>query len=68
MLFQFLVPAFAVILAAIFLGEGIVIGQIAGGVVIVAGILVARSPRFGIGPPGARRRPSEHPLGHDPRH
>ena len=43
MLFQFLVPAFAVALAAIFLGEQIVAGQLAGGVVIVLGILVARS-------------------------
>jgi len=47
MLFQFLVPAFAVILAAVFLGEAIVIGQVAGGLVIVVGILVARSRRFG---------------------
>jgi drug/metabolite transporter (DMT)-like permease len=43
MLFQFLVPAFAVVLAAIFLGESIVVGQIVGGLVIVVGILVARS-------------------------
>jgi len=42
MFFQFLVPAFAVTLAAIFLGEAIVVGQIAGGAVIVAGILVSR--------------------------
>jgi drug/metabolite transporter (DMT)-like permease len=41
MLFQFLVPAFAVVLAAVFLGEAIVVGQVIGGVVIVAGILVA---------------------------
>jgi drug/metabolite transporter (DMT)-like permease len=44
MLFQFLVPAFAVVLAALFLGEAIVLGQLIGGVVIVLGILVARSP------------------------
>jgi drug/metabolite transporter (DMT)-like permease len=43
MLFQFLVPAFAVVMAAAFLGETIVLGQVAGGVVIVLGILVARS-------------------------
>jgi len=42
MLFQFLVPAFAVILAAAFLGEAIVLGQVLGGVVIVAGILASR--------------------------
>jgi drug/metabolite transporter (DMT)-like permease len=43
MLFQFLVPAFAVVLAAFFLGEAIVVGQVVGGCVIVLGILVARS-------------------------
>ena len=42
MLFQFLVPAFAVVLAAAFLGEAIVVGQILGGVIIVAGILASR--------------------------
>ena len=46
MLFQFLVPGFAVIMAAIFLGESIVVGQIVGGGVIVLGILVARSRRI----------------------
>jgi drug/metabolite transporter (DMT)-like permease len=46
MLFQFLVPAFAVSLAAIALGESIVIGQILGGSVIVLGILVSRSTRL----------------------
>ena len=46
MLFQFLVPAFAVALAAIFLGESIVLGQILGGSVIVLGILVSRSPQW----------------------
>jgi drug/metabolite transporter (DMT)-like permease len=43
MLFQFLVPAVAVIMSAIFLGEAIVVGQLIGGVVIVVGILVSRS-------------------------
>jgi drug/metabolite transporter (DMT)-like permease len=47
MLFQFLVPAFAVAMAAIFLGEQIVAGQLAGGAVIVLGILVARSRWLG---------------------
>ena len=42
MLFQFLVPAFAVVLAALFLGEAIVVGQVVGGAVIVLGIIVAR--------------------------
>jgi drug/metabolite transporter (DMT)-like permease len=48
MLFQFLVPAFAVVLAAAFLGEAIVVGQILGGLIIVAGILASRmGPRLG---------------------
>jgi drug/metabolite transporter (DMT)-like permease len=42
MLFQFLVPAFAVMLASILLGEAIVLAQILGGLVIVTGILVSR--------------------------
>ena len=46
MLFQFLVPAFAVVMAAFFLGEAIVLGQVIGGLVIVLGILVARSRRL----------------------
>ncbi|MGD0018838.1 MAG: DMT family transporter [Candidatus Limnocylindrales bacterium] len=46
MLFQFLVPAFAVVMAAFFLGEAIVPGQLLGGLVIVLGILVARSRRL----------------------
>ena len=46
MLFQFLVPALAVIMAAVFLGEAIVAGQVIGGLVIVLGILVARSGRL----------------------
>jgi drug/metabolite transporter (DMT)-like permease len=46
MLFQFLVPAFAVIMAAFFLSEAIVAGQVVGGLVIVLGILVARSRRL----------------------
>jgi drug/metabolite transporter (DMT)-like permease len=45
-LFQFLVPAFAVVMAAFFLGEAIVVGQVIGGLVIVLGILVARSRRL----------------------
>jgi drug/metabolite transporter (DMT)-like permease len=46
MLLQFLVPAFAVIMAALFLGEAIVPGQVIGGLVIVCGILLARSRRL----------------------
>jgi len=46
MFFQFLVPGFAVIMAAFFLGEAIVAGQVAGGLVIVLGILIARSRRL----------------------
>jgi len=39
---QFLVPALAVVLAAMILGEPIRLGQVLGGVVIVAGVLVTR--------------------------
>jgi len=39
---QFLVPALAVILAAVFLNEAIRAGQIVGGVVIVGGVLLTR--------------------------
>jgi drug/metabolite transporter (DMT)-like permease len=46
MLFQFLVPAFAVVMAAFFLGEAIVLGQVLGGLVITLGILVSRSRRL----------------------
>ncbi|MGZ6266843.1 MAG: DMT family transporter [Candidatus Limnocylindrales bacterium] len=60
MLFQFLVPAFAVALAAIVLGESIVIGQVLGGLVIVLGILVSRSPRL---PGVAGQAPGEPPIG-----
>jgi drug/metabolite transporter (DMT)-like permease len=56
MLFQFLVPAFAVAMAAVFLGESIVVGQLFGGLVIVAGILVSRS-RFPV-----RRRAATSPA------
>jgi drug/metabolite transporter (DMT)-like permease len=42
MLFQFLVPAFAIMLAALLLGEAIVPAQILGGLVIVAGIFISR--------------------------
>jgi drug/metabolite transporter (DMT)-like permease len=52
-LFQFLVPAFAVVFAAFFLGESIVTGQVAGGAVIMVGILVSRSG----GPDERRARP-----------
>ena len=40
--YQFLVPALAVVLAAIFLAEPIRLGQVVGGVVIVAGVLITR--------------------------
>ena len=39
---QFLVPALAVVLAAVILAEPIRIGQVLGGLVIVAGVLVTR--------------------------
>ncbi|HEY7132739.1 MAG TPA: EamA family transporter, partial [Candidatus Limnocylindrales bacterium] len=40
--YQFLVPALAVVLAAVFLAEPIRFGQVVGGVVIVAGVLITR--------------------------
>jgi drug/metabolite transporter (DMT)-like permease len=40
--YQFLVPALAVVFAAIFLSEGIRPGQVVGGLVIVAGVLITR--------------------------
>jgi len=40
--YQFLVPALAVVLAAIFLAEAIRPGQVIGGLVIVAGVLITR--------------------------
>jgi drug/metabolite transporter (DMT)-like permease len=53
---QLLVPALTVLMAALFLGEPILVGQILGGVVIVAGILIARRAPIGP-PPGGRRLP-----------
>ena len=44
---QFLVPALAVVLAAIFLHEGIRAGQIVGGIVIIAGVLLTRASSMG---------------------
>jgi len=44
---QFLVPALAVVLAAVFLSEAIRPGQIVGGVVIVLGVLLTRWQRPG---------------------
>ncbi len=41
-MFQFLVPALTVVLAAVFLGEQVRAGQVIGGIVIVAGIMWAR--------------------------
>jgi drug/metabolite transporter (DMT)-like permease len=40
--YQFLVPALAVVLAAIFLAEPIRPGQVVGGLVIIAGVLITR--------------------------
>jgi drug/metabolite transporter (DMT)-like permease len=48
---QFLVPALAVVLAAVFLAEGIRPGQVVGGIVIVGGVLLTRWQ-----PAGSRRR------------
>ena len=40
--YQFLVPALAVVLAAVFLAEPVRPGQVLGGIVIVLGVLVTR--------------------------
>ncbi len=40
--YQFLVPALAVVLAFLFLSEPIRVGQVVGGLVIVAGVLITR--------------------------
>jgi drug/metabolite transporter (DMT)-like permease len=58
---QLLVPALTVLFAAAVLGEPILVGQILGGVVIVAGILVARRAPLGP-PPGRPRTPEPPPL------
>ena len=46
---QFLVPALAVVLAAIFIAEPIRPGQVVGGLVIVAGVLLTRRRSIGRG-------------------
>lgn len=58
---QLLVPAFTVLLAALLLGEPILVGQVLGGAVIVGGILIARRAPLGP-PPGGRRAPEPPPL------
>ena len=52
--FQALVPALAVVLAAIFLGEAIRPVQVVGGAVILAGVALVR--------PGALSRPGRGPF------
>ena len=42
---QFLPPALAIVLAAVFLGDPILAGQVVGGLVIVAGVVIARRSR-----------------------
>jgi drug/metabolite transporter (DMT)-like permease len=42
---QFLPPALAIVFAAIFLGDPILAGQVLGGAIIVAGVLLARRSR-----------------------
>jgi drug/metabolite transporter (DMT)-like permease len=55
--FQFLVPAGTVVLAAIFLNESVRLEQVVGGLIIVAGILIARRSSVAIPAvvPGADR-------------
>ena len=42
---QFLPPALAIVFAAVFLGDPILLTQVAGGLIIVAGVLLARRDR-----------------------
>ncbi len=58
---QLLVPALTVLFAAATLGEPILAGQVGGGLVIVAGILVSRRAPLGP-PPGRRPTPEPPPL------
>jgi drug/metabolite transporter (DMT)-like permease len=51
---QFLVPAGAVILAAMFLDEPITLGQVAGGAIILLGVWLTRRPT--VVPPVVRSR------------
>ena len=44
---QFLIPALAVVFGAIFLAEEIRVGQVVGGVVIVAGVMLTRAGSLG---------------------
>jgi drug/metabolite transporter (DMT)-like permease len=46
--FQFLVPPIAVVLAVIFLGEAVRPAQVIGGLVILLGVGIARTRRFGL--------------------
>ena len=54
--FQFLVPALAVVLAALFLGEAIRPGQVLGGVVILAGVALIRRGTWSRGATPRERR------------
>ena len=45
---QFLPPALAIVMAAVFLGEAILPTQLVGGAVIVLGVLLARRDRVAI--------------------
>ena len=58
---QLLLPALAVLFAAVALGEPVLAGQVLGGAVIIAGILIARRAPAGP-PPGGRRVPEPTPL------
>ena len=62
--FQFLTPVFTVALGALFLGEGVAPAQVAGGIAIVAGILVARRAPLGrpVGSPPATSPADVPPL------
>jgi drug/metabolite transporter (DMT)-like permease len=55
--FQFLVPGFAVVLAALFLGDPIRLAQVVGGAIIVLGVVITRAGSHWPGGPGRIRRP-----------
>jgi drug/metabolite transporter (DMT)-like permease len=50
--FQFLVPGFAVVLAALFLGDPIRLAQVVGGAIIALGVVVTRAGSHWPGRPG----------------
>jgi drug/metabolite transporter (DMT)-like permease len=56
--FQFLIPLFAIALAAMFLSEPILLPQIAGGIIIIVGVAITRSDWIRRHVPARTSRPS----------